>query len=81
MVLFIGITLYLSFANEEPEVKIVGLTFFISLFFIGPFFAGIISIPAPIPMDSDNSIEIVSVAISAVISAIALGIYKIYEAI
>ncbi len=76
---FIGIILHLSFAGAEPEVKVVGLTFFISLFLAGPFFAGIVSIPAPVPMDSENTIEVVSIIVAVVFAAIALGIYKLIE--
>lgn len=75
---FIGIILHLSFAGAEPEVKVVGLTFFISLFLVGPFFAGIISIPAPVPMDSENTIEVVSIIVAGVFAAVALGIYKLF---
>lgn len=76
VIAFIGVTLHLSFGYEDPEIKIVGLTFFISLFVIGPFFSGIISIHAPVPMDSENRIEVVSILVAVICSAIALGIYK-----
>lgn len=76
---FIGIILHLSFAGAEPEVKVAGLTFFISFILVGPIFGGIISIPAPIPMDSENRIEIVSIIVSAALAAIALGIYKVID--
>jgi quinol-cytochrome oxidoreductase complex cytochrome b subunit len=79
VVAFIGITLHLSFANEEPEVKIVGLTFFISLFLIGPCFAGIISIHAPVPLESENTIEVAAIIIALLRSGLALVIYKKYE--
>ena len=78
---FIGIILHLSFANAEPEIKVFGLTFFISFILIGPFFGGILSIHAPVPMDSENTIDIVSIGISFVLAAIALGIYKIIDKI
>ncbi len=78
---FIGIILHLSFAGAEPEVKVAGLTFFISLFLVGPLFNGIISIPAPVPMDSENTIEVVSIIVAIVFAAIALGIYKLVEEI
>lgn len=78
---FIGIILHLSFAGAEPEVKIAGLTFFVSLFLVGPLFEGLLSIRAPIPMDSENTIDIVSIIVAAAIAGIALGIYKIVEKI
>lgn len=76
---FIGIILHLSFAGAKPEVKVAGLTFFISLFLVGPLFAGIISIPAPVPMDPENTIEVISIIVAVVFAAIALGIYKLGE--
>lgn len=81
VIVFIGMVLHLSFANEEPEVKIAGLTFFLSLFLVGPFFSGIISIHAPVPMDSENRIELVSIAVALVMTGIAVGIYKVVEEI
>ena len=81
VIAFVGVILFLSFGYEEPEVKIAGLTFFVSLFLIGPFFSGIISIHAPVPMDSENTIEVVSIIVAAIMTAIALGIYKVIEGI
>ena len=78
---FIGIILHLSLPGAEAEVKVAGLTFFISLFLVGPLFNGIISIPAPVPMDSENTIEVVSIIVAIVFAAIALGIYKLVEEI
>jgi hypothetical protein len=62
---FIGIILHLSFANAEPEVKVVGLTFFISLFLVVPLFSGILSVHAPVPMDSEHTIDVVSIIVAA----------------
>ena len=78
---FIGIILHLSFAGTEPEVKIAGLTFFISLFLVGPLFGGMFSIHAPVPMDPENTIDIVSIIVAGAMAGIALGIYKLYEKI
>ena len=81
VIAFIGIILHLSFAGAEPEVKIGGLTFFISLFLIGPFFQGMLSIHAPVPMDPENTIDIVSIIVAAIMAGIAIGIYKIIDKI
>lgn len=81
VVLFIGAILHLSFANAEPEIRIGGLTFFISLFTIGPFFSGIISIPAYAPNSPDNTIDVVSIVVAGVMAGIAVGIYKLIEEI
>lgn len=78
---FIGIILHLSFAGAEPEVKIAGLTFFISLFLVGPLFGGILSIHAPVPMDPENTIDIVSIVVAAAMAGIAVGIYKLFKKI
>lgn len=78
---FIGVILHLSFAGAEPEVKVAGLTFFISLFLVGPLFGGILSIHAPVPMDPENTIDIVSIVVAAVMAGISLGIYKLIEKI
>lgn len=79
VVAFIGIILHLSFANEPPEIKIGGLTFFISLFTIGPLFSGIISVPAYAPNSPDNTIEVVPIVVAGVMAGIAVGIYKLIE--
>lgn len=81
VIAFICATLHLSFGHEDPEVKVVGLTFFISLFLIGPFFSGLISISAPAPNSPDNRIEVVSILVAVIMSAIALGIYKVISEI
>ena len=78
---FIGAILYLSFAGAEPEIKVAGLTFFISLFLIGPLFGGVLSVHAPVPMDPENTIDIISIVVAAAMSGIALGIYKLIEKI
>ena len=78
---FIGAILYLSFAGAEPEVKVAGLTFFISLFLVGPLFGGVLSVHAPVPMDPENTIDIISIVVAAAMSGIALGIYKLIEKI
>lgn len=78
---FIGVILHLSFASADPEVKVIGLTFFISLFLVGPLFGGMLSVHAPIPMDPENTIDIVSIVVSAALAGIALGIYKIIDKI
>ena len=78
---FIGAILYLSFAGAEPEIKVAGLTFFISLFLIGPLFGGVLSVHAPVPMDPENTIDIISIVVAAAMAGIALGIYKLIEKI
>ena len=78
---FIGAILYLSFAGAEPEVKVAGLTFFISLFLVGPLFGGVLSVHAPVPMDPENTIDIISIVVAAAMAGIALGIYKLIEKI
>ena len=78
---FIGIILHLSFAGAEPEVKVAGLTFFISLFLVGPLFGGLLSVHAPVPMDPENTIDIISIVVAAAMAGIAVGIYKIIEKI
>ena len=78
---FIGAILYLSFAGAEPEIKVAGLTFFISLFLVGPLFGGVLSVHAPVPMDPENTIDIISIVVAAAMSGIALGIYKLIEKI
>ena len=81
IVAFIGIVLHLSFANADSEIKIGGLTFFISLFTIGPLFSGIISVPGYAPNSPDITIEVVSIAVAGVMAGIAVGVYKAIEAI
>lgn len=78
-IIFIAWVIFASFAGAEPEVKVFGLTFFISFILIGPMFGGILSIHAPVPMDSENSIDVLSIVISLIISGVALGIYKIID--
>ena len=78
---FIGAILYLSFAGAEPEIKVAGLTFFISLFLVGPLFGGVLSVHAPVPMDPENTIDIISIVVAAAMAGIALGIYKLIEKI
>lgn len=78
---FIGAILHLSFAGAEPEVKVAGLTFFISLFLVGPLFGGLLSIHAPVPMDPENTIDIVSIVVAAAMAGIAVGVYKLIEKI
>ena len=78
---FIFGVLFLSFAGAEPEVKVFGLTFFISFILVGPLFGGMLSIHAPVPMDSENVIDIVSIIVSLIIAGIALGIFKLFEEI
>lgn len=78
---FIVAILHLSFANAEPEVKVTGLTFFISLFTIGPLFSGLASIHAPVPMDPENTIDVVSIIVAVLMAGIALGIYKLIDKI
>ena len=78
---FIGVILHLSFAGAEPEVKVAGLTFFISLFLVGPLFEGLLSIHAPVPMDPENTIDIVSIVVAAAMAGIAVGLYKLIEKI
>ena len=81
VVVFIGAILHLSFAGAEPEVKVAGLTFFISLFLVGPLFGGLLSVHAPVPMDPENTIDIISIVVAAAMAGIAVGIYKIIEKI
>lgn len=82
IILVIGFILWIlfaSFAGEDTETKVFGLTFFLSFFLIGPLFGGILSIHAPIPMDSENTIDILSIVCSFVVAGAALGIYKIID--
>ena len=79
VVVFIVAILHLSFAGAEPEVKVAGLTFFISLFLVGPLFGGLLSVHAPVPMDPENTIDIISIVVAAAMAGIAVGIYKIIE--
>ena len=81
VVVFIGAILHLSFAGAEPEVKVAGLTFFISLFLVGPLFGGLLSVHAPVPMDPENTIDIISIVVAAAMAGVAVGIYKIIEKI
>lgn len=81
VVVFIGAILHLSFAGAEPEVKVAGLTFFISLFLVGPLFGGLLSVHAPVPMDPENTIDIISIVVAATMAGIAVGIYKTIEKI
>lgn len=78
---FIFGVLFLSFVGAEPEEKVFGLTFFISFIIVGPLFGGMLSIHAPIPMDSENTIDVVSIVISLIIAGIALGLFKFIEEI
>lgn len=78
---FIGVVLHLSFAGADPEVKVAGLTFFISLFLVGPLFGGMLSVHAPVPMDAENTIDIVSIVVAAAMAGVALGVYKIIDKI
>lgn len=78
---FICAIVWLSFAGEDLEGKILGYTFFASFFLIGPYFSGILSIEAPIPLDPNNTIDVVSIIVSLAISFIALGIYRLVDTI